>query len=198
MKPTYTGGGKAFKKALNMPLQRTPARFRTLTKTGAKAATQGEPLEMAEGTVWIRSDARLALAATEENGRALRCHIERPISLVGRPIELGAVPPCAVGKDASFSAQHTPKGLAKAANGFIHWSGCHKTFTFVKATFLLQGKGLDFKRFAGAKNTLRRCQSRPKHCLGETYADLFSPSFGCVVALSLLGLFLGASAKSPD
>jgi hypothetical protein len=74
--------------------------------------------------------------------------------------------------------------------------GCHsvsegshfnKIFASLKANFMLQEKGCKSGRFASFKTPVRRCQSRPKHCLGETYADLIYTLLRCIGGPSLLG-----------
>jgi hypothetical protein len=93
---------------------------------------------------------------------------------------------------------HAPAVWRQDAQRCVTGWGCHKSFTFISAGCLVDGKDCKPKHFASKNIALRRSQSRPKHCLGETYADHFYSPLGCNAGPSLIAIYLvvrGQSAK---
>jgi len=145
----------------------------------------------------MRPDTHFELVAQAGDGCDFR-RIERSFSPSGQAIEAGKLPPGPLDIGESFLGGHAVKVRQEDAQGIVRWTGCHKTFTFVDAGCMVQGNGRKAKCFSGKNSALRRGQSRPMHCIGETYADHFCSPFGCIVGLSLLPLALVASAQSSD
>jgi hypothetical protein len=72
----------------------------------------------------------------------------------------------------------------------------NKSFASLNASCLLRRKGHKDGRFASLKTLLRPGQGRPKHCLGETYADHFFTALRCTNGGFLLGFACVARGKS--
>jgi hypothetical protein len=95
-----------------------------------------------------------------------------------------------------FPLQEAPKAQQDGCESAAKRSHFNKIVASLNANNVLQGKGRKNRRSATFKTLLRRCQSRPKHCLGETYADHFLATLGCFVGPSLLAISLVARGQS--
>jgi len=80
--------------------------------------------------------------------------------------------------------------------GLIETSHFNKSVASLNASRVLHGKGRNAVRFARFETLLRPGHSRPKHCLGETYADHFFTALRCTNSGFLLGFACVASGKS--
>ena len=90
------------------------------------------------------------------------------------------------------------------AQRYIRWFACRQDFASQIARGVVRGKGKIALQFAPSKTAQSRAQSRPKLCLGETYAEAFSSSQGsgvssrqgCISRLSLLPIPLAGRPSS--
>ena len=92
--------------------------------------------------------------------------------------------------------RQTLVGESADAPEYMQGVSSRRDFASLNANDVLAGKGRKNRRSPPPKTLLRRCQSRPKHCLGETYADHFLATFGCFVGPSLLTIYLVARGQS--
>jgi hypothetical protein len=79
-----------------------------------------------------------------------------------------------------------PKAKQDGCPGLAERSHFNKIVSSLNANYLLKGKGSKNGRFAPLETLLRPGQGRPKHCLGETYAEILFASSSCIVGASLL------------
>jgi hypothetical protein len=123
----------------------------------------------------------------------------RSFNLSERQLRAFEVMPGVHGINDALPLSETPKAQRDGCHGVAERSHFNKIVFFLKANFMLQGKGCKSGRFASLKTPLRRCQSRPMHCIGETYAPIirncsYFPQ-GCIVGPSLLPLCLVVSGQ---
>src|SRR5579863_3210997 len=133
------------------------------------------------------TEALFQLVRHAENGSG-PCVVGGFFNRGGQPFGPFEPTPGEPGNGRAFRHGDALRARQDESQGIAPGPGCHKSFTSNKASRLLQGKGSKNRRFAPLKILLRRSQSRPKHCLGETYADHFYCLPGCIVSPSLLAL----------
>jgi hypothetical protein len=100
----------------------------------------------------------------------------------------------AIGK--ALPLGEAPKAQQGGCHGAAERSHLNKIVASLNAKNVLQGKGRKDGRSAPLKTLLRRSQSRPKHCLGETYADHFLATLDCFGGHSLLAISFIARGQS--
>jgi len=169
--------------------QKTPAKAPekpSPTRTRRPSEQRGaERLGVLIGTCVMRQETGFKFVAQAGNGGGLR-QIDGAISRARQTIESGNLAPGTLDIGKPFRGGHALEIRQEDAQRFSRSPDCHKTVTFKDAVCVVQGKGRKAKDFASENPSLRRCQRRPKLCLGETYADLILPLLGCIACWSVL------------